>query len=77
MQDFLEFFDEMADGYPMHLEVYYSKMLDWCIRVYKKGCGDNGADLSIVEVQDCDMYLAFARAQVQLKEWLREYERGY
>lgn len=77
MQEFLLFFDEKAYSYPMHLEIYYSKIVDWNIHVYKKGCGDNGKNLEIVDVQDCDMKLAFAKAQVQLKEWLSEHEGGY
>ena len=77
MLEFLKFFDKMADGYPMHLDIYYSKIMDWCIHVYKKGCGDNGEDLDIVNVQDCDMELCFAKAQVEIKEWLLEHEGGY
>lgn len=68
----------------MHLEVYYSKICNWCIRVYKKGCATDypeserrGDDAVIVNISDCDMELCFAKAHVALKEWLREYEGGY
>lgn len=77
MQDFLLFFDDMVSRYPMHLEIYYSKMLDWCIHIYKKGCGDDGKDLEILHVQNCDMQFVFAEAQVKLKDWLCEHEGGY
>lgn len=77
MNDFLKFFDKKVETYPMHLEIYYSKTLDWCIRVWKKGCGENGRDLWIVDVQSCDVELCFAKAQVELKEWLSEHEGGY
>lgn len=63
--------------YPMHLEIGYNRVTDWCIDVYKRGCGENGKDLKILSVQDCDAKLAFARAQVELKEWLSENEGGY
>ena len=83
MEDFLKFFDKtvhdypMRHDYPMHLEVNYCKICDWRILIYKKGCADDGTDLVIVDVQDCDMELCFAKAQVKLKEWLLEHEGGY
>ena len=77
MNDFIRFFDEKVRNYPMHLEIYYSKITDWSIRIYKKGCADDGGDLKILYVQDGDVDLAFAKAQVQLKEWLLENVGGY
>ena len=73
MNEFLKFFDEKTLDYPMHLEIYYSKIMDWTIRVYKK----MDKDIEIVNIQDCDVELAFAKAQVQLKEWLADNEGGY
>lgn len=77
MLEFLQFFDNKARSYPMHMEIYYSKIMDWRIYVYKKGCGKGGEDLEIVNVQSCDMELCFAKAQVELKKWLSEHEGGY
>lgn len=77
MSDFLKFFDEKAHNYPMHLEINYSKICDWTIYVYKRGCAEDGSDLNIVVVSDCDMELCFAKAHVALKEWLLEHEGGY
>ena len=77
MNEFLKFFDEKAKSYPMHLEIYYSKIIDWSINVYKKGCGENGSDLKILYVQHCDIELAFAKAYVELKEWLLKHNGGY
>lgn len=77
MNDFLKFFDDKANGYPMHMNIYYSKITDWCIHIWKKGCGESGKDLEILNVQDCDMELCFAKAHVTLKEWLSENEGGY
>ena len=77
MKEFIKFFDEKIQYYPMHLEIYYSKITDWSIRVYKKGCGENGNDLEILYVQNCDVELVFAKAQVELKEWLLDNEGGY
>lgn len=77
MNEFLSFFDDIVDAYPMHLEIYFSKITDWCIHVYKKGCGENGENLEIVNVQNGDVALCFAEAQVSLKNWLSENEGGY
>jgi hypothetical protein len=78
MNEFIKFFDKVTEYYPMHLEIYYSKITDWSIRVYKKGCGKKyGSDLEILSIQDCDVDLVFAKAQVELKEWLSDNEGGY
>lgn len=77
MNDFLEFFRDTVKHYPMHLEIAYSKTIDWTISVWKKGCGKLGEDAVIVSVQNCDMEFAFAKAQVELKEWLLSHEGGY
>lgn len=68
----------------MHLEIGYNKTVDWCIYIYKQGCADkypdsqkNGNDAVIVNVQDSDIELCFARAHIALKEWLLENEGGY
>ena len=73
----VKFFDDKTHDYPMHLEIYYSKICDWRIYIYKQGCGENDKDLEICFVQDGDMELAFAKAYVQLKEWLIENNGGY
>ena len=77
MRDFLKFFDTIADNFPMHMEITYSKITDYSIYIYKKGCAEDGYDLKIVYVQSCDIELCFAMAQVQLKEWLSENNGGY
>lgn len=84
MNEFLEFFDDIAQDFPMHMEIYYSKVMDWSIKVWKKGCKADypdamfsGDDVIILEVQDLDMELCFAEAQVRLKNWLRENRGGY
>lgn len=77
MSDFLKFFAEKVKDYPMHLEIYYSKVMDWCIDIYKKDIWTGEKLAEMVNVQNCDMELAFAKAQVELKEWLMENEGGY
>ena len=87
MNDFLTFFRELVNGYPLHMEIYYSKIMDWCITIYKEGCakdypgtptcGESNNSALLCQVQDGDMELCFAKAHVALKEWLLEYEGGY
>lgn len=77
MHDFLRFFKEKVKSYPMHLEIYYSKITDWTINIYKKGCAEDGGNLHICYVQNPDVEYAFAEAHVKLKEWLLEHEGGY
>lgn len=85
MRDFLRFFDEMVKRFPMHLDISYSKTCDWTIEIYKKGCAsdypeadsDSNDNVYIVSVQDCDMELCFARAHVELKQWLLRFNNGY
>ena len=84
MDDFLKFYDQLRHNFPLHLEISQSKKCDWCIYIYKKGCASDypnadirGEDVVLVEEQDCDMELCFAKAHVALKEWLLEYNGGY
>lgn len=74
MDDFLRFFDGVPDKRSLRLEVTYSSIVDWCVTVQRYI--DNKWK-SIVDVQHCDMEYAFAKAQVELKEWLLENEVGY
>ena len=41
MNDFLKFFDEKTQDFPMHLEITYSKICDWGIYIYKRGCAND------------------------------------
>ena len=84
MNDFLEFIDNLRHSSPIHMEIYYSKVMDWCITVYKKGCAEyypksphDGNDAILCKVQDIDMELCFAKAHVAVKEWLTEHDGGY
>ena len=85
MEDFLRFFDDMVRRFPMHLDISYNKTTDWTIEITKKGCADDypcaendgRGNVYIVGVQNCDMELCFARAHVELKEWLCRFNGGY
>jgi len=84
MADFLTFMDKLVENFPLHISVGYSKTCDWTIRVVKQGCADDypnskrdGKDAVLCNIQDCDMQLAFAKAQVAVKDWLLENCGGY
>ena len=84
MSDFLKFVDDLRRSFPIHVEIYYSRIMDWCISVTKQGCASDypnsphdGDDAVLVSEQDIDMELVFARAHVKLKEWLLENNGGY
>lgn len=84
MNEFLKFFDDKVNTFPMHLEIGYYKISDWTIRVYKKGCAEDykqseryGSDAIIVNVQSNDVEYVFAAAQLDLKMWLLDNCDGY
>ena len=77
MSEFLKFFEQKSKNCPIHLEIGYNKVVDCGIHIYKRGCGDCGKDLEIVNVSGCDMELCFAKEHVELKEWLLKNEGGY
>jgi len=84
MNDFLVFIDKLINYFPVHVEIHYSKIVDWCIRVTKVGCASDypesdhiDNDAILCDVQDCDMELAFARAHVAVKDWLLRFNDGY
>ena len=84
MTDFLLFLNDLAKKWPVHVDITYSKITDWSIVVYKKGCAKDYPesdhdedDVILVNVYDCDMQLCFAKAHVALKEWLLKFREGY
>ena len=68
---------DLAESHIMHLDLSYSKTMDWWLRVYKKGCGKNGRDIVICDIQDCDLSYVLAKGEVMVKEWLTENEGKY
>lgn len=68
---------DLVESHTMHLDLSYSKNIDWWLRVYKKGCGKNGRDIMICEIQDCDLSYVLDKGSVMVKEWLVEHKGGY
>lgn len=74
--EFLKWVEDVAYRYGLNISVYYSSITDWCITIGFKAtnlrCGEK-----VVNVEDCDLSLAFAKTEVELKEWLLKEKGGY
>ena len=84
MNEFLKFVNDLHSRFPVHMEIYLSRIMDWNITIYKQGCAKDypnsahdGDDAILVQVQNSDMEFCFAAAHVMLKEWLIENCGGY
>lgn len=84
MNDFLRFIDDLVHRFPLHVSITYSKICDWEIYIYKKNCADDyldspreGNDAVLCQIQDSDIELAFAKAQVAIKNWMIVNNDGY
>ena len=67
----------LVERCPAHFELYYSKHMDWRLKIWKKGCAEDGSDIVICDEQDCDLSLVLAKGEVALKEWMSENQGGY
>lgn len=76
MDEFLRFFNQLRKKYDFCLDVGYTQTTDWSIRVGYDYLHPKFGD-AIVSTQHCDIDLVFAKAQVELKEWLLKNEGGY
>jgi len=70
--EFLRFFDEVVNRYPIRFELRYSHITDYTIRVW-----DDGTDEQIIWAQDRDLDYLLAKAQVMLKDWFCDNKGGY
>lgn len=76
MEAFLKFYNEIHYKKGFAMTIYHSSIVDWCITIGYKSSHPKYGD-EIVNIQEPDMELAFAKAQVELKQWLLENENGY
>lgn len=61
---------QAAQDYTMHLELTYSKTCDWRLHIWKKGCGSDGGDLEICNIQDCDLRSVLEEGAYFVKQYL-------
>ena len=60
-----------------HLELYYSSIMDFCMKLYLKGYNDDGTDLIIFEEQNSDLDYLICKCKVVYKDWLVDNNNGY
>lgn len=83
MRKFFKLMDNLVDGFPVHIEIYYSKMLDWCIKIWKEGCASDYPeseyeineekrtfDAILCDIQESDRNLCFRKAYKAVRKWL-------
>lgn len=78
--EFYNFFDKVQSYSSMHLNVYYSHIMDWSIYIYKKGCADDypdeqrkGSDSVVANVQSGDNAEVCVMAHGALLRWMKKY----
>lgn len=76
MEVFLKFYNEINFKNGFALNIYHSSIVDWSITVGYKASHPK-KDEAIIVIRESDMELAFAKAQVELKQWLLENKDGY
>ena len=72
-----QFFNLYESQSSLCLEVGHNQIADWCVAVYDKQGKGIKDGVRIVATQGCDRSLAFARAYVELAEYLSENRGGY
>lgn len=73
MAEFLEFMDALPTSYHIHMAIYYSMVLDWIIHVWQE---KQNVDRDVCYIQTGDMHLAFAKALVEVKEYISQHADG-
>lgn len=69
-------FEVYKDNYRklnLSINVGHNRVADWCVSITAYG----DRDKDIVATQSCDLSLALAEAEVELKKWLSENNGGY
>ena len=78
MGEFLQFFDRIVkQQQSLHLDIYYSKTLDYLVRIWQQGGAEDGSDLMICDFQHPDLDYAMTKAKYELMEWLFEVQGGF
>ncbi|PZD95218.1 hypothetical protein DNH61_11705 [Paenibacillus sambharensis] len=75
MNEFLKFYNEVKKP-DWTLEIYHSRYADWSISIGYLPESPNHGD-TILSLQNCDLSYALAKAEVLLKDFLKEHEGGY
>ena len=60
-----------------HFELYYSSIMDFCMKLYLKAANVDGSDIVIFEEQNSDLDYLISKCKVEYKDWLIENNGGY
>lgn len=60
-----------------HFELYYSSIMDFCMKLYLKEYNEDGSDLVIFEEQNNDLDYLVSKCKVAYKDWLLKNNGGY
>ena len=78
---FMKLFSELVDGFPMTLDIHYSKIMGWSVKVVKRGCAADYPNEARIEDDALIVYVnepysepAFDRAYMQLLKWFMRNE---
>ena len=69
--------ERLIKGRKCHFELYYSSIMDFCVKLYLKANNDDGSDLVIFNELDSDLDYLRSKCKVFYKDWLLENEGGY
>jgi len=77
MEKFLEFMEEQCYKNGWYFDLYYSSIMDWYVTVGYKATHPKHNEDPFIHIQSCDLRLAIAKAEVEMKEWLSDNQGGY
>lgn len=67
---FFQFFDHVRTITALHLDIYYSKNMDYVVKIWKQGCAKDGGDLIICKVQHSDIDYCLTKAKLMLMDYM-------
>lgn len=72
-----QFFNLYENQSSLALEVGHNSIADWCVTVYDRKGTSLKDSKRVIGVQECDRITAFARAYIELSEYVSENRGGY
>ena len=69
--------ERLAHQRKCHIELTYSSVTDWMMKLWLKAYNDDSSDLVIFEEQHCDLDYLISKCKVAYKDWLSENNGGY
>lgn len=70
MQQLTDLIKDTIQEIGLHVDIYYSKIMDWCIKIYRQNM--DGADITIFDKQHPDIDMLASKAYAALKGYMKE-----